>query len=191
MLKIPFTPNNINKAKCCVLSIRPSSFSYSCFGQPPHAHPSSSCSYGRPLHASFFFLFLRPSSSCSCSYGHCWPIHLLLPLHTTFFFFVFLFLRCFFFLSLFVFMIVPCRSSSSSTFRTAVILFLCLQQKKWYFSKKNPIRIINPYGSYGLLIHMTFFCFFLSNNFFLFFFFQIYFFGNFLFVNYYLNCFVV
>ena len=145
----------------------------------------------QPVHASFFFLFLRPSSSCSCSYGHCWPIHLLLPLHTTFFFFVFLFLRCFFFLSLFVFMIVPCRSSSSSTFRTAVILFLCLQQKKWYFSKKNPIRIINPYGSYGLLIHMTFFCFFLSNNFFLFFFFQIYFFGNFLFVNYYLNCFVV
>ena len=123
------------------------------------------------VHASFFFLFLRLSSSCSCFYGHRWPIHLLLPLPTAFFFrflFVFLFLWCFFFLSPSVFMVVPCNSSSSAS-RTAMILLLCVQQKKMTFFWKNPIRIINPYGSYGLAIRIRIadlYEFFLLNNFF-------------------------
>ena len=102
---------------------------------PPHTHPSS-----------------------SCSYGHLWPIHLLLPLPMAFFFrflFVFLFLRRFFFLSPFVFMVVPSGSSSSSASRAVVILLLRLQQKKMAFLWKNPIRIINLYGSYGLSIRMN------------------------------------
>ena len=82
--------------------------------------PSSCCScfYGHRMH---------PSSSCSYSYDHHWPIHLLLPLPTVFFchfLFVFLFLRCFFFMSPSVFIIVPCGSSSSSASRVSMILVL-------------------------------------------------------------------
>ena len=125
---------NINKA--AVSSVR-------------HTHPSFSSSYG----------LLLPLLV---------PTTLRLPLHMRLLVRL-LFLRCFFFLSLFMFMVVPCGSSSSSTFHAAMVFLLSFiffhflrrygssssspTKKMTFFSEKTPYK----FGSYGLLIRMSFF----------------------------------
>ena len=67
MLKIPFTPNNINKAKCCVLSIRPSTFSVLCsWSSFFFLFFSLIYSYAKP--SSFHVWFYRHNYFCYCFY---------------------------------------------------------------------------------------------------------------------------
>ena len=111
------------------------------------------------LNLFFFFVLLHACCGCgsSSSFTSCTAVILLL----SFFFLHFLY-RC------------GSSSSSSSLCRFTLLLLLLLPlwvlhvvdislmllfeailQIKMTFFQKNPIRIINPYGSYGLAIRMT------------------------------------